>query len=209
VEEQLVDYVQKKKKSYSGLAVLILLVTLGVTSYMFVVNHYKFSGPIGIGYKYIEKLYDGSKKSEVAKIEYDDSVNVNDYFTFTLDDGFKKDGVVYKYTTADQGENNYCSFSFRKVKNYNDANSLLQAVKSLNKANGKVETEEINGIIYSKFILNKDNGKHTYLSVRHKETIFMIDYFSGKDTAQNVCDNMLEDIKGSLVKVGETTEEKK
>ncbi len=208
VEEQLELYVKRKNKSYSGLALLVFLVTIGFTTYMFLVNHYKFSGPIGIGYKYIEKLYTNYTNSEVINIEYDDKVNIDEYFTFKIADDYKKEDNVYKYTSG-EGEYNYCTVSIRKVSNFNNSNALLQAIKSLNKASGKIETEEINGIVYAKFDYSTDNGKYNYLSIKNKETIFLINHFIGKDTPQNVCDNMFGEFKDSLNVIKENEEEKK
>ena len=208
VEEQLEVYVKRKNKSYSGLALLVFLVTIGFTTYMFVVNHYKFSGPIGIGYKYIEKLYTNYTKSEVINIEYDDKVNIDEYFTFKLSDDYKKEDNNYKYTSG-EGEYNYCTVSIRKVSNFNNSNALLQAIKSLNKASGKIETEEINGIVYAKFDYSTNNGKYNYLSIKNKETLFIISHFIGKDTPQNVCDNMFGEFKDSLNVIKENEEEKK
>ena len=209
VEVQLEELCKRKNKSYTNLSILILLATIGVTSYMFIVNHYKFKGPIGNGYRYIEKMYDSYSKSEVIEIKYDDSVNVSDYFTFKLDDSFSKKDNYYEYVTEAEGENNTCKFSFRKVSNFSDANSLLQAVKSLNKTGGKIETEEINGVVFAKLDYDTDKAKMNYLSIKYNKEVFLINMTIGKDTPQNVCSNMFEDFKGSLEKVEIPTEEKK
>jgi hypothetical protein len=200
VEEQLNAYVSSKSKTYGGLAFLIFLLSIAGTAYLYFAKDYEFKGMIGNGYDFVKGIIVSNASSEPVTIQYDNEANVNVDFTYTMPSEFVLSDNVYNYYISNE-EYDYCSFSFRKVTNYNEASSLLQAVRKITNSAGKIDSELVNDVLFSNYNYTDKTGKYYYLSIKVKDNLYLIKYYSGSKTPQNVCDNYYVDIKNSIKKV--------
>ena len=134
---------------------------------------------------------------------YDNEIKIADEFTITVptkfeDDAFDESAYTYKYE-AEEGIFNECKINLAAIKEYNDAQVLVNGIATYKKDDNPttVTKNTINNIDWYWFSLIDSFGKTYYYGTTKNNKVYLLEYDINED-AEEDCESYLSQIVNSI-----------
>ena len=207
--EQLREYVQDEGGTSSALVIkgiftniliailmVVILITLGIgTTWKKIFNDFNFNDIFSIFKK------EGTKEKDFeGTINYDDTVKFDDYFTYTIPNGYKKASTnTYSY-------NDSCKLSLNSTKDYKAADILIGKIHSFNNADyienpngyfvGEIEIKSYNKLDWEGFSMYNKDGRNAFFAIDYKDKVFIIEL--NNPNSLNECNNHIYELLSTI-----------